>query len=141
MRSRSAMVLLAMCVSLCSCSNDRVASVPASQPGDPTRGFTITWRLVDAAQVDPQAAPALTCSDAQVSQISLAAHNGDTGQDFHWSFACEAGQASTPDVTIGSYAISVDALDAGGVALSRASWTFDNSGGHDLGVVVFRVSL
>src|SRR5215831_16691846 len=142
MRSPTAMGLLALGASLlCSCSDDRrVVAAPGSQPGDPTRGFAIAWRLVDVSEASPLTAPALACADAQVAQIQLAAHNGDTSQDFSFSYACDAGRANTPDVTIGNYTIAVDALDAGGASRSRASWPFDNSGGNDLGLVVFRVS-
>ncbi|HJZ86968.1 MAG TPA: hypothetical protein VKN99_17470 [Polyangia bacterium] len=111
-------------------------------PGDPTAGFTMTWKLVDSKQPgDPVAAPAVHCADAHVANIRLDALNSDTSQRYTWSFACDAGNAITPDVTVGKYTVTVDALDAQGVSKSRDSWVIDNTWTNDLGLVVFVVDL
>ena len=82
----------------------------------------------------------MACADAAVTVIRLAATNADTNQDFTFIFPCDAGQAVTPGVTVGSYAISVDALDAAGGARATAQWMFDNRDSSDLKLVIFPVS-
>src|SRR5262245_30154236 len=142
MGSTTGAALIATCLILCSCSEDRrVASGSTKQPGDPTAGFTLKWRLVDAAAVDPTRAPPIACAAAQITQVRLAAHNRDTNEDFAWTFSCDAGQGVSPNVTVGTYTISVDALDAGGGARSTDTWPFDNTDGGNLGLVIFPVSL
>ena len=111
------------------------------RPGDPTTGFSMTWKLVDArtGSGDPQAAPALDCPAAGIPQIRLDALNEDTQERFVSRFDCAVGNGTTPDVTVGRYAITVDALDAAGTSQSRDTWTFENSYANDLGQVIFLV--
>ena len=141
MRSLIATALVATCATLCSCSDDRrVGSGPAGKAGDPTGGFSLRWRLVDAAQADPGSAPAIACADGHVTQIRLGAHNQDTSEDFTWTFPCQDGKAVSPNVTIGTYTISIDALDDGGSPRASDQWPFDNRDSGDLGLEIFPVS-
>ena len=125
---------------LCGCYGDHhYGRGPA--PGDRTDGFTLTWKLVDAAQTgDPQARPALTCDAASVASVRIDLLNNDTLERFVWTFECTVGNAITPEVTFGNYTVTVDALDAMSVSRSRDSWDTSNFGSNDLGLVIFEVN-
>src|SRR5207302_3918639 len=98
------------------------------------------WKLVDASAADPLTAPALACADAHVASVRLGAHNSDTGEDFFWVFPCDPETAVSPDVTVGTYTITVDALDAAGTSKSHDSWQVYNVSGTDLGLVIFALN-
>jgi hypothetical protein len=139
MRALFAIAIAGVCGCYTGHNWDQGPSGPA--PGDRTDGFTVTWKLVDAAQPgDPQTRQALPCNTAGISNVRLDLLNNDTLERFVWKFDCSVGNGTTPEVTTGRYTVTVDALDAMDVSRSRDSWDTSNYDSNDLGLVIFEVN-
>ena len=82
--------------------------------GSPSdNSFSLSWRLVDAAQADPTTAPSLTCTDAGVSTVRLVLQaQGSPSQPIQVDLDCNLGDGLTAPERGDKYTVLALALDS-----------------------------
>lgn len=109
--------------------------------GAPGASFALSWRLVDARNPSPEAAPSLSCAQAGVQTIRLVLRP-DGGQQVSADFDCTAQDGVTQPLRAGYYTIRAEALTADGRPLSALTFEETNrQGPRDLGLIIFQIPL
>src|SRR5438128_4572877 len=84
----------------------------------PSRGFALSWRLVDAREPDPLAAPSLTCSEAGVTTVLVDAFDIENNGRYRTEFTCDTLDGVTEPMPRSQYQVLLIARAKDGTARS-----------------------
>jgi hypothetical protein len=106
-----------------------------------SRGFAMSWKLVDATATDPLNAPGLTCAQAGVATVLLDALDDAGGARYRTEFSCDTLEGVTPAIPASTYQLLQIARASDGTARSQIEFRADNESdaSADLGLTIFQI--